>query len=67
MNFAGSVLWIFPASSKRQICWPVRIADRDGPQVGASQNACVKRSPSRATRSNAGVWTTGSPFAPVWA
>ena len=41
------------------------VALREGPHVGASQKACVNRSPSRAILSNAGVLTTGSPFADV--
>ena len=43
------------------------MALRDGPHVGASQYAWVNRTPLLATRSKAGVLTTGSPVAPVCA
>ena len=55
------------ASPSRQKSWPVRIAAREGLQEGTEQKAFVKSTPSAAIRSNEGVFTTLSPYAPAWA
>ena len=54
--------WV-PALSIIQLWRPVRKAARVGEQPGVGEKACVKRAPERATRSNAGVETAGSPYA----
>ena len=46
---------------------PVTMHERVGEHDGTGQKAFVNRMPSRQTRSNTGVRTTGSPFAPAWA
>jgi prepilin-type N-terminal cleavage/methylation domain-containing protein/prepilin-type processing-associated H-X9-DG protein len=66
-NFAGNVLSKLAPSSNRQNACPVNNAPRDGVHDGLEQYACSNRTPAPASRSNAGVLTTGSPAAPVCA
>ena len=48
----------------RDIHWPVKSEARLTPQIEVVTQLCVKRTPSLASRSRFGVFTTGLPATP---